>query len=428
MAPRVISSEPTGLVEHFFRHESARLVAVLTRAFGFGRIDLVEDTVQEAMVTALRTWRQRGVPANPAGWIHRVARNKILDVLRRETVHDRAVSLALQSSGRAEPSTDLLVDEWLSEERLPDSLLRMIFVCCHPALDRRSQIALTLKILCGFSVSEVARGLLISPEAAKKRIQRAKGTLADRQVRLDLPSAAELEARLTAVQEVLYLLFNEGYSTSGGVEPLRDDICEEAARLCHLLCESEPFSTPSTRALLALMLFHGARLEARVDSEGAAVLLEDQDRSLWDRRLIRMAELWLERSRSGPPTRFHLEAIIARVHCRAASVDETDWSAIVGLYDRLLEIHPSPIYVLNRAIARGETGDTRAALAELESIRGRREMKGYFLLDCASGRLHELAGDPAAAAEAYRAARAVAPAPHEQALLDKKLARLPESA
>ncbi|MDX1383729.1 MAG: sigma-70 family RNA polymerase sigma factor, partial [Thermoanaerobaculia bacterium] len=230
-------------------------MAVLTRAFGLARMDQVEDKVQEALLAAMTAWRQRGVPANPGGWIYRVARNRILDELRREQVHQRAMALA----GADPAAIEELTEAWLEEERLPDSLLRMMFVCCHPALDRRSQIAMTLKVLCGFSLAEVARGLLMSEEAAKKRVQRAKKTLAELDLELELPSDEELSARLAGVCEVLYLMFNEGYSTSHGVEPLRDDVCEEAARLCHLLCEHPLCGTPPTRALLALMLFHASR-------------------------------------------------------------------------------------------------------------------------------------------------------------------------
>lgn len=420
MNVEVTSAEPPQLVEHFFRHESANLIAVLIRAFGVRYLELVEDKVQEALLAAVEAWGRKGVPTNPAGWIYRVARNRVLDALRREKIHQRAVGLAHQS----EEAIESMVEEWLAADQLPDSLLRMIFVCCHPALDRRSQIAMTLKILCGFSLAEIARGLLISAEAAKKRVQRAKKTLEQQQIRIDLPPAAELQSRLAAVQEVLYLMFNEGYSTSQGHEPLRDDICEEAARLCHLLCEYKPFSTSETRALLALMLSHAARLGARRDAAGAAILLADQDRSKWDHKLIRFAEMWLERSKTKQPSRFHLEAAISLTHCHAASVADTDWPLIVKFYDRLLTLHPSPLYILNRAVARGEAGDVNRALAEIEAIRNHREMHGYFLLDCAVGRLHELASNAPAAIEAYSTARSTAVAPHEQALLDKKLARL----
>ena len=420
MKPEVESAEPPQLVEHFFRHESAKLIAVLTRAFGVHNLDLVEDKVQDALLAAVQVWARQGIPANPSGWIYRVARNRVLDALRREKVHQRSLALA----DHPEPSVESPVEDWLSGNQLADSLLRMIFVCCHPAIDRRSQIAMTLKILGGFSLSEIARGLLTSPEAAKKRVQRAKKALAQRQIRVELPPAAELRARLSGVQEVLYLMFNEGYSTSRGHEPLRDDICEEAARICHLLCEHEAFSTPDTRALMALMLAHGARLKARVDSMGAVVLLAEQDRSLWDRSLIRYAEAWMERSKTEVPSRFHLEAAIALTHCQAASVAETNWQLIVQFYDRLLALNDSPLYILNRAIARGEVGDIDAALAELEPIRNHPEMQGYFLLDCAEGRLHELASNSAAATKAYAAALSAAAAPHERELLAKKLARL----
>ncbi len=420
---------PTGppqLVEHFFRHESAKLIAVLTRAFGVRHLDLIEDKVQEALVAAMQSWRQGGIPANPAGWIYRVARNRVLDALRREQTFQRVVSQVQPSEEATEP---WLPDEQPADEQLADSVLRMIFVCCHPDLDRRSQIALTLKILCGFSLAEIARGLLISSEAAKKRVQRAKRALAKRRVRIELPPAAELSARLAAVHEVLYLMFNEGYSTSHGHEPLRDDICEEAARLTHLLAEHETFGTPETRALLALMLAHSARLDARVDADGAVILLADQDRAKWDRNLIRFAEMWLERAKITSPSRFHYEAAISLSHCHAQSIDATDWATIIRYYDRLISLFDAPLddaplYVLNRAIAHGESGDPARARVDLAAIRQHPDLRNYFLLDCALARLHELEGDAAATIAAYERALEVATAPHERALLTKKLERL----
>jgi RNA polymerase sigma-70 factor (ECF subfamily) len=258
----------------------------------------------------------------------------------------------------------------------------------------------------------------------KKRIQRSKKLLADLDLELELPPQDEMSARLASVHDVLYLMFNEGYSTSQGHEPLRDDICEEAARLCHLLCEHQIFSSPESRALLALMLAHAARLAARLDADGAAVLLADQDRGRWDRDLIRHADHWLHRSKTDHPSRFHLEAAIALTHCHAKDVSETDWSLIVRFYDRLLDLQPSPLYTLNRAIARGESGDLATALAELESIRQHPDMRHYFLLDCAVGRLHELGSDNQAAIASYRSALSNGLAPHERVLIEKKMARL----
>jgi len=412
------------LVEHFFRHESANLVAVLTRAFGMRRIDLVEDMVQVAMLEAMHAWKQRGVPENPAAWIHRAAKNRILDALRREKTYEKAVALSGQSmAGQSIDDQESIVDRWLEDERLPDSLLRMIFVCCHPSLERKTQIALTLKTLCGFGISEIARGLLLPGETVKKRIQRAKTSLATANVRLELPQGDELTRRLDVVHDVLYLMFNEGYSTSHGTEPIRDDICEEAARLCHLLCES-PCSSPATKALLALLLFHAARLDARTDEDGAVILLEDQDRSTWDRRLIGAAQSWLAKSRADQPTTFHLEAAIAMQHCISPSVEATDWGTIVRLYSRLLERHESPIYALNRAIAVGQAGETREAMSQLESLRGRDVMKNYLLLDCAFARIHELEGNTEEATDCYLVALSKAVAPHEKELLQRKLRKL----
>lgn len=411
------ASQSAGLVEHFFRHEWSNLVAVLTRAFGIARIDLIEDTVQAAMLEAMHAWKHRGVPENPSGWIHRVARNRILDALRREKVHARAMTL----SGQTEEASAELLDRWFEEEELPDSLLRMMFVCCHPSLDQKSQIALSLRVLCGFHVREIASGLLMRPEAVKKRIQRAKAELADARIVMELPTSAEIRSRLAHVHDVLYLLFNEGYSTSHGVVPIRDDICEEAARLCHLLCQCEPTNTPATRALLALMLFHGARLDARLDEAGNVVLLEDQDRSNWDRNLIQIAAGWLAKSIADRPSRYHYEAMIAHLHCTAPSVAATDWSQIVLLYETLLRLHPSPVYRLNHAIAIAQVGDLDAALEELRSLRGDHLMRDYFLVDCAMARVYELASDWEAAIDAYLVAYKNVSTDHHRYTINKRL-------
>ena len=406
------------LVEHFFRHESANVVAVLTRAFGIARLELVEDMVQVAMLDALNAWKHREIPENPAGWIHRVATQRILDRLRREKVHQNALSQVEQPK----PIRVLHTEDWLDEE-IRDSLLRMVFVCCHPSLDLKTQIALALKTLCGFGVVEISRGLLMPAETVKKRIQRAKSTLARANVGIELPHGTELHSRLCVVHDVLYLMFNEGYSTSHGMQAIRDDICEEATRLCHLLCESE-CSTPETKALLALMLFQAARLSSRCDESGAVVLLEDQDREEWDQELICHAQFWLSRSRAESPTRYHLEAAIAMKHCVASSVAETDWATIVQLYSQLLQRRHSPIYVLNRAIALAFAGNTDEAMLQLDSLRDRKEMKDYLYLDCAFAKVHLLSGNKEQAVNSYLTAYAKAVVPHEKQLLERKLREL----
>src|SRR5262245_12037067 len=278
------------LVEHFFRHEAGRLVSVLTRVFGWRNFDLVEDMVQATLADALQSWRVRGVPDNPSGWVHRIAKNKILDALRRDKIGQRVMG----EWAAARPASEQGLDELFLDTEIADSQLRMMFACCHPRLARENQLALTLKALCGFGNSEIARALLVGEEAVKKRLQRATRDLIDHEIVLDPPAAGELAARLDSVHQVLYLLFNEGYSSSDGETAIRADLCEEAARLCHLLCCQARFSTPATRALLALMLFHAARLDARLDQRGAILLMERQDRDKWDRRLVRRAEAFLE--------------------------------------------------------------------------------------------------------------------------------------
>jgi len=257
----------------------------------------------------------------------------------------------------------------------------------------------------------------------KKRIQRAKQSLADIHVQLELPSDDDLAKRLDVVHDVLYLMFNEGYSTSPGSEPIRDDICEEAARLCHMIRESS-YSSAATKALLALLLFHSARLDARTDEDGVVILLEDQDRAKWDRRIIGAAQCWLAQSKADQPTTFHLEAAIAMQHCISPSVEATDWVTIVSLYSQLLQLRESPIHALNRAIAVGQAGDTRDAMSQLQSLRNREDMMNYLLLDCAVARIHELEGNTEKAIDSYLVALSKAVAPHEKELLERKLRKL----
>jgi RNA polymerase sigma-70 factor (ECF subfamily) len=424
MTDQTTPDKSNQLVEHFFRHEYANLVSVLSRAFGLARIDLVEDMVSAAIIEAMNAWKQKGPPDNPAAWIHRVARNRILDAMRREKTHEKALSFAKSYGQDLYDSQDQIIDRWLDENELPDSLLRMIFVCCHPILDRKSQIALTLKILCGFSVSEIARGLLSSSDAIKKRIQRGKAELARNSISMDFPATDQLHSRLSVVNDVLYLMFNEGYSTTGGLEPIRDDICEEAARLCHLLCNHSQLTNHESCALLSLMLFHASRLDARTDSLGNIVLLGEQDRCRWDRKLIAEADKWLIKSVNRKPSRFHFEAVIAQFHCSAPSLEKTNWTGIARFYERLIELYPSPIYRLNHAIAIAQIGHTEIALQQLTTIRDCPEMKDYFLIDCACAYIQERAGDFTAATDSYLAALSGNAAEHQKQLIKSKLENL----
>jgi RNA polymerase sigma-70 factor (ECF subfamily) len=406
-------------VEHFFRQEAGRLVSVLTRIFGWRHFDLVEDMVQATLLDVLESWRVRGVPDNPSGWVHRVARNKILDALRRDQIGQRV----LGQWAAARPAHDEGLDDLFLDSEIEDSQLRMMFACCHPHLARENQLALTLKALCGFGNSEIARALLVGEGTVKKRLQRATRDLIDHQVALEPPAAGELARRLDGVHQVLYLLFNEGYSSSDGETAIRADLCEEAARLCHLLCSQDRFRTPATLALLALMLFHAARLEARLDRGGSVLLMEEQDRGRWDHGLIRRAQEFLAESAEGTAiSPFHLEAGIAYHHCTAPSYAETDWPAILRLYDALLTLHRSPVYLLNRAIVVAQIDGPHAGIRALDEAGRDPALRHYHLSDATLGELYRRAGDLPRARQYLEAARQKTTSPFDHELIDRRLA------
>jgi RNA polymerase sigma factor (sigma-70 family) len=410
------------LVEHFFRHEAGRLVSVLTRIFGFRNFDLVEDMVQTTLLDALLAWRTQ-VPDNPSGWVHRIARNKILDALRREKIGQRV----MEKWADSRPLHDDKFDELFLDTEIEDSQLRMMFACCHPHLACENQIALTLKTLCGFGLSEIAHALLVSEETVKKRLQRATRALIDRQISLDPPPACELEKRLDSVHQVLYLLFNEGYCSSEGEEAIRFDLCEEAARLCHLLCSQPLFAMPATHALMALMLFHAARLEARLDGQGYILLMDEQDRTRWDWGLIHRAQEFLAESAEGKTvSTFHLEAAIACQYCTAKSYSETNWPAILRFYNALLAIHRSPVYLLNRAIVIAEIDGPAVGLKALEEISHDPTWRHYHLFDATLGELHRRSGDMVRAREHFEAARSSTRSRFDRELIERRLAKCVE--
>ena len=394
------------VVDHFFRHESARLVALLTRAFGLRHLELIEDVVQSALLQALETWKLKGVPKDPAAWVGVVARNKALDAFRRrQTAEKYAPDVAwLETSktgGRAE------LDELFLDAEIRDSQLRLMFACCHGELPPESRIAVALKVLCGFSLREIAHALLTSEANIKKRIYRAKRKFSSRRIAFEVPAGDELAPRLDSVHSVLYLLFNEGYNSQHPDELIRRDLTEEAIRLCHQLAEHPVCSTPATRALLALMLFHAARFDARLDSEGGILRLEDQDRDRWQQPLIARALEYLDASADGDElSRYHLEAGIAAHHCLAPSFEATDWGAILDLYDRLLALQPSPVYELNRAIVLAQLEGPAAGIAALENTPDLAALGSYHLLDATLGELYLRAGDASRARTYFRAASA----------------------
>jgi RNA polymerase sigma-70 factor (ECF subfamily) len=414
-----VQPEPVApLVEHFFRHEAGRLVSVLTRIFGWRHFDLVEDMVQATLTDALDAWQVRGVPENPSAWVHRVAKNKILDTLRRDQRGERV----LKESAADRPTHAEGLDELFFDTEIEDSQLRIMFACCHPHLARENQLALTLKALCGFGHAEIARALLVSEDAIKKRLQRATRDLIDEHIALDSPAGEELAQRLETVHQALYLLFNEGYSSSEGESAIRTDLCEEAARLCHLLCSHPRFCTPASNALMALMLFHAARLESRLDQRGSLLLLDEQDRSKWDQRLIGCAQEFLAKSAEGTViSTFHLEAAIAFHHCTAKSFANTDWPAILRLYDALLTLHRSPVYLLNRAIVVAQIDGPQAGIRALEEAGQDPALRRYHLFDATLGDFYRRTGDLARARQYFQAAKQKTTSAFDRELLDRRL-------
>jgi RNA polymerase sigma factor (sigma-70 family) len=410
------------LVEHFFRNEAGRLSSVLTRLVGWQNFELVEDMVQATLLDALAAWRVR-IPDNPSAWIHKVAKNKILDALRREKIGLRA----LGKWAETRPTQLENLDAFFLDTEIEDSQLRMMFACCHPQLARENQLALTLKALCGFGNAEIGHALLVSEETIKKRLQRAKAELIEQQIALEPPPDSELGGRLEGVHQVLYLLFNEGYSSSDGESAIRTDLCEEAARLCYLLCSQQRFSTPATHALMALMLFHAARMEGRLNERGSILLMEEQDRSKWDYWLIGRAREFLNQSAEGTViSPFHLEAAIACHHCTAKRYAETDWPAILRLYDALLTIHRSPVYLLNRAIVIAEIDGPHAGLRALDEIGKDATLQHYHFLDAALGELHRRTGDAASARRHFESASLKAKSRFDRDLIARRLAALQE--
>jgi RNA polymerase sigma-70 factor (ECF subfamily) len=407
----------TALPEHFFRHESGRLVSVLSRRFGAHRVELCEDAVQTALLRAVQLWAERGLPDDKSAWLYRVAVNEVLGALRRE----KRTDVSGDSAERA--ANDVSAEETVYlEHEVRDDQLRMLFVCANPAIPRESQLVFALKILCGFSTEEIARRLFQSHEAIYKRLQRARAALREHVEELETPGIEELAIRLPAVLEILYLLFTEGYSSAQPDEMIRHELCEEAIRLARLVDEHPIGAVPETSALLALMYLDVARFESRADGAGGLLLLEEQDRSLWDSELIRIGVAYLQRAARGDVfSRYHAEAAIAAEHCLAASYRETRWDEIARLYQMLDGIAPSPINTLNRAIAIAEWQGPDAGLALLEAINPPAWLLGYYLWDATLGELYRRRGDREHAIVHLTRALGAAPTYAEQALLRRRL-------
>lgn len=405
-----------GLVEDFFRHEYGRLVASLVRYVGVQQIEVVEDAVQLALMTALESWTVAGLPDNPAAWLSKVAHNNVVGELRQRTNHRQLLERA---------STDDLLDngdETFDEDDGQADLLRMLFVCCDEAIPVESQLVLALKTLCGFDAREIALRLFMTEANVYKRLGRARNRLRELpQSTLEL-TREQHSSRLPAVQKTLYLLFTEGFLSSHAETAIRRELCNEAMRLAEILVEHPAGQTPETSALLALMHLHRARLTARQDGAGGLLLLEEQDRSLWDRAEIQVGLEWLAKSAHGDSfSRYHAEAAIAAEHCLAPSFEETRWEKIAECYSMLEQLAPSPIHKLNRAVAIAEWRGPEDGLAILEGFDPPTWLAGSYLWAAVKADLHRRCGHTQEAAHYGAVACKEAPTEAVRELLRRRL-------
>jgi RNA polymerase sigma factor (sigma-70 family) len=363
-------SDVSKIVDHLFRHESGKMVAVLTRLFGFPNIEQAEDIVQDTILSALQSWKFGKVPENPQAWLYRSAKNKAIDILRRQQVKykiETEISYLLKSEYTLAPT----INELFTENEIKDSQLRMMFACCHPSVSPEAQIALMLKTLCGLSIKEIANAFLTNEETIGKRLYRTKEKIRTEKIPLDYPGADAMTQRTDAILKTLYLLFNEGYCSSHPEKLLREDLCEEAMRLTILLSENDKTNLPETNALLALMCYQVSRFNARLDDKGMIILLKDQDRKQWNKFLIEKGNEYMQHSASGEIIHeIHIEAAIASLHANANSYMETDWKMILGMYDTLSRISDNPMVALNRCLVLAEVEGHEKAIKELESLKG----------------------------------------------------------
>lgn len=405
------------IVENLFRREWGKIVATLTRIFGIERLALVEDVVQEALARALQTWPYYGVPENPPAWIMRVARNLALDQARRET---RFRKKQEQIADFLERSN--LGNSHSAPDEIEDDRLRMIFVCCHPEIPQEAQVALALRTLCGFNVTEIANAFLTTEAAVAKRLTRAKQRIRAAHIPFEIPGGPELTSRLDGVLQTLYLLFNEGYKASAGERLIREELCHEAIRLTDLVAGHLAGNRPKTHALLALMFLNAARLSARTDAEGHILRLREQNRSRWDKAMIARGMFHLAQSAEGTEiSAYHLQAGIAACHCVAQDAKATNWRQILSLYDQLVQLDDSPIVALNRTVAVANVHGPAAGMSALKSLRDRKELKSYYLLYAILGEFEAQLHRPEIAAAHFRQALKQTELASEQHLLRKRL-------
>src|SRR6516165_7931659 len=420
MPPPVPEQRSSATLETLYRSESGRVLATLVRLLG--DLDLAEEAMHEAFAAALESWPQIGIPDNPRPWLISTARFKAIDAMRRRARFNgaqRDLSAHMESRVNDAPGGN----EEIEDEEIEDDRLRLIFTCCHPALTPEGQVALTLREVCGLTTEEIARAFLVTPATLAQRIVRAKAKIRETPIPYEVPTPQELPERLGAVLQVIYLVFNEGYSAAAGPEVTRAELTGEAIRLGRLLTELRP--EPEVIGLLSLMLLQESRRAARTSPAGELILLENQDRSLWNRQQIAEGVALLEKAlksrRFGPYT---LQAAIAAVHAEAESTATTDWRQIVALYNQLVRIQPSPVVQLNRAVAIAMRDGPEAGLAHIDAVLEQGELANYYLAHSARADMCRRLGRTAEARSSYEKALALTQQEPERQLLQERIRQL----
>jgi len=364
-------------VDHLFRHESGKMVSVLTRLFGFSNIEQAEDIVQDTILKALEIWKWGKIPDNPQAWLYKAAKNKAIDLIRREKLKykiENELAVLLKSEYSLAPK----VNELFTSGEIKDSQLRMMFACCHPSISQEAQITLMLKTLCGLSVREISNAFLTNEDTISKRLYRTKEKIREEKISIDYPGAGVMAQRTDAVLKTLYLLFNEGYNSSHPDQLIREDLCEEAMRLALLLSENSKTNLPQTNALIALMCYQVSRFGSRLDDKGMIVLLKDQDRKQWNQFLVQKGNEYMTRAATGEDYHdFHIEAGIASLHSNAATYEDTNWKMILELYEALLSRTNNPMVSLNRWLVIAELEGPSKAIAGLREMKGLSENSYY---------------------------------------------------
>lgn len=407
--------ENRGLIPELFRTEFSKIVSVLCKTFGLSNIELAEDLVSDTFLVAAETWGMKGVPENPKAWLYTVAKNKARDTFRREKVFREKIKPEFENR----PASSETDEIDLSEHNIKDSQLKMFFAICNPIISSEAQIALALRILCSFSVPEIATAFLSSTDTINKRLYRAKEKLRENEVELVMPPIASLEERLQNVLLVLYLLFNEGYYSSSSEKKIRKELCLEAMRLNYLLLNSESTNTPQANALMALFCFHASRFEARIDENGGQVVYHEQNEKDWDTELIVKGEFFLNKSGCGNEiTKYHLEAIIAYWHTRTQMKPKEKWENILQAYNQLLQIEYSPIAALNRTYALAMARTKKEAIKETLKI----ELKKSHLYHLLLAELYE-ESEPKKQREHLQQAATLATTENERNWILKKLSK-----